>query len=243
MVDENYRVKRIYRNGPKPVMTLRKALNDRALLGNILDGPSWDPWKTLLIASQGEPLINDTERAIFSKFTNRTDPPNKRCEEFVVVKGRRAGGSRSFSVLAAYQSALCTWPSLVAGEKGVLLIIAADSRQSAVILDYTVAAFEQSPILRQLIAGRTARELRLTNGITIESRPADFRNLRGISFISVFGDETAFLRTEGDSPNPDVEILNACRPGLASTGGSMYLISSPYAKRGELYELYKSISA
>jgi hypothetical protein len=50
-------------------------------------------------------------------------------------------------VLAAYIGGLCTHDSLVRGERGVLLMIAADQRQSDVVLDYTEAAFRGSPVL------------------------------------------------------------------------------------------------
>jgi hypothetical protein len=53
-------------------------------------------------------------------------------------------------------------------------------------------------------------------------------------------DEVAFWRSDETSANPDVEILRALRPGLASIPGSMLLIaSSPYAKRGELHNAYR----
>jgi hypothetical protein len=75
--------------------------------------------------------------------------------------------------------------------------------------------FRQSPILRQLIHSRTRRTLRLTNRIEIEVRAGDFRRLRGPTYIAVICDDVAFLRSE-DSANPDTEILNAVRPGLAT---------------------------
>jgi hypothetical protein len=55
----------------------------------------------------------------------------------------------------------------------------------------------------------------------------------------VIGDEAAFWRSDDGSSNPDVEILNSCRPGLATTNGLLCLISSPYGRRGELYSLFK----
>jgi hypothetical protein len=56
----------------------------------------------------------------------------------------------------------------------------------------------------------------------------------------VLCDEVAFWRSDETSANPDVEILRALRPGLASIPGSMLLIaSSPYAKRGELYSAFR----
>ncbi len=35
------------------------------------------------------------------------------------------------------------------------------------------------------------------------------------------------------------EILNTVHPGLATTDGPRILISSPYARRGELWRLYR----
>jgi hypothetical protein len=34
----------------RPTTTLRDALSDPALLGHVLRGPSWLPWRVLLIA-------------------------------------------------------------------------------------------------------------------------------------------------------------------------------------------------
>jgi hypothetical protein len=43
----------------------------------------------------------------------------------------------------------------------------------------------------------------------------------------------------GDSANPDVEVINAVRPGLSTIPYSLLLIaSSPYVKRGILYTNY-----
>ena len=66
------------------------------------------------------------------------------------------------------------------------------SRVAKIILDYAEASFERSPILKQLIASRTADALELTNGITLEVRPASFRKLRGPTYVAVIADELAF---------------------------------------------------
>jgi hypothetical protein len=116
--------------------------------------------------------------------------------------------------------------------------VAADQRQADVILDYADASFRASPVLSQLIEGRTQRELRLNNGIDIEVRAADYRRLRGLTFIAVIADEVAFWSSDF-SANPDDEILNAVRPGLATTGGPLFMISSPYARRGELWRVFQ----
>ena len=123
-----------------PRVAMREALADAKLLGGMLDDDSWIAWRTLLIAAMGEPLA-ERERTIFRQFTGREREPGERVEECAIVKGRRAGGSRSVSVLAAYIAGLCEHPALVPGERGVLLIVAADQRQADVVLDYTEAAF------------------------------------------------------------------------------------------------------
>jgi hypothetical protein len=48
----------------RPV-SLRKALSDPKLLGNVLAGDSWLAWRVLLIAAAGE-LLTDAERAVFT---------------------------------------------------------------------------------------------------------------------------------------------------------------------------------
>jgi hypothetical protein len=221
-----------------PRISLRHALADPALLGGVLDGASWTPWRTLMLAAMGEELTED-ERLVFNKFTGREREPCHRVEEFVGVKGRRAGGSYAGGkVVIPYLAGLCQHPSLVRGERGVLLCVAADQRQADVILDYADASFRASPVLSQLIEGRTQRELRLNNGIDIEVRAADYRRLRGLTFIAVIADEVAFWSSDY-SANPDDEILNAVRPGLATTGGPLFMISSPYARRGELWRVFQ----
>jgi hypothetical protein len=185
----------------------------------------------------GEQLTKQ-ERVLFKELTGREKEPGSRVEEFVGVIGRRGGKSRAISVLASYIAGLCEHPSLVKGERGVLLVIAPDTRQAEIVLDYVEANFRASPILAQLIEGRRERQLRLTNKVTIEVRPSDFRTLRGPTYIAVIADEVAFWFTDEHSAHPDTEILNAVRPGLSTTSGPLFMISSPYARKGELWRTF-----
>lgn len=221
----------------RPNVTIRKALADKALLGGVLAGESWAAWRTLLIAAMGEALTDD-ERAIFNRLTGREREPLQRVEEMATVVGRRGGKSRAAATLAVYLGGLCHH-NLAPGETGVLLCIAPDQRQAAITLDYATAALERSPILRQLIANRTADTLELTNGVSIEVRSASFRRLRGPTYIAVIADEAAFWYSDEFSANTDVEILNAVRPGLATTRGPLIIASSPYARTGVLWEMHR----
>lgn len=221
----------------KPTISIRKALSDKKLLGSVLAGESWFAWRVLMIAAMGEPLT-DVERVTFTALTGRTHEPLQRVEEFAAVIGRRGGKSRAMAALVTYIGGLCEH-ALVAGETGVALCIAPDQRQAAITLDYAAAAFEASPVLRQLIANRNADTLELTNGINIEVRAASFRRLRGPTYIVCIADEAAFWYSDEFSSNADTEILNSVRPGLATTNGPLIIASSPYARRGELWSTYR----
>ena len=139
----------------RPTVSLRKALADPQLLGDALPGESWRPWRTLLIAANGEALTDD-ERELYTQLTGREHEPLQRVDELAAVVGRRGGKSRAMSVLATYIAGPVRPQRMPGpGEKGVLLCIALDQRVAKIILDYAQALFERSPILRQLIANRT----------------------------------------------------------------------------------------
>jgi hypothetical protein len=145
----------------RPTISLRVALADKGLLGNVLAGDSWAAWRILMIAALGEALSDD-ERALFKQLTGRRErEPGERIEEAAFVVGRGGGKSRAMATLATYIAGLCHH-DLAEGERGLLLCIAPDQRQAAITLDYCAAAFEASPILSQLIANRTSDALILT---------------------------------------------------------------------------------
>src|SRR5262249_4977002 len=58
--------------------------------------------------------------------------------------------------------------------------------------------------------------------------------------VAIIGTESAFwMDSETGSSNADTEILNAVRPTLSTTGGPLILISSPYSRRGETWNIYR----
>jgi hypothetical protein len=60
-----------------------------------------------------------------------------------------------------------------------------------------------------------------------------------LTLIAAILDEAAFFPADETSANPDSEILNAVRPGLSTTNGMLVVASSPYARRGELWNTYR----
>src|SRR5689334_18150736 len=112
----------------RPKITLRNALEDEKLLGSSMAGPSWQAWRCLLIAAMGEPLKPD-ELTVFTRFTGRTTPPERRADELWCCVGRRGGKSKAMATLAVYLAGLCDHSdTLVRGERGLVLLIAPDVR-------------------------------------------------------------------------------------------------------------------
>ena len=223
----------------KRLTTLRKALVDPALLGKALSGESWAGWRALLLAAAGEKLT-PVELEHFKRLTGRSEPPPERVSELWVIAGRRAGKSRAIATLLAYLGCLCDHRAkLASGERGIALCLAPSQQQASIVLDYCAGIINESPILKQLIVRQTAETIELDNRITIEVRAASFRRLRGPTLIAAVMDEIAFFHND-ESANPDIEIINAIRPALGTTGGLLACISSPYSRRGELWAAYKA---
>jgi hypothetical protein len=218
--------------------TLRQALDDDNLLGRALPGESWSAWKTILIAAMGEKLESD-ELEHFRRLTGRAEPPTERVQELWAVVGRRGGKSRAIATMLAYLALLCDYRGkLVPGEIGVCLCLAPSQTQAGIVFNYVAGILHQSPILKKEIARETSETIELKNRIVIEVRSASFRRLRGPTLVACVLDEIAFFHSD-ESANPDVEIVNAVRPALSTTGGLLCGISSPYARRGVLYEAFK----
>ncbi|GEC15265.1 hypothetical protein [Nitrobacter winogradskyi] len=223
----------------KPLFTMRRAVEDANLLGSMLAGDSWRVWRTLLIASRGEPLSSD-ELAMFMARTGRDSAPTVPFEELCFVAGRRSGKTVSMSCLATYLAALCDWSDVLGlGDRGKLLFLAQSQSTAKIALDYTSALFTNVPMLAKLVKNITADSIVLKNRIDLEIRPASFRNLRGMSAVGVVADEVAFWRDADSSVNPDREILNAVRPAMARTRGPLIMASSPYARKGVLFETFQ----
>lgn len=221
-----------------PLVPLRKALSDPNLLGTALPGDSWLTWRAVLLAAMGEPLT-DEELAAFRAVTGRDAAPISRCDELIGIVGRRGGKSRAVAVLATYLATLCDYSDvLVPGEHGLLLCVAPDLKQAAIVHGYIEGILTTSPVLRPLLAHSSRSTLSLTSGIDVETRAASFRRLRGVTCVAAIADESCFWYSDEHSANRDSEILQAIRPALATTRGLLAIISTPYARRGVTWEAF-----
>lgn len=217
---------------------MREALASPDVFAPLVGGPSWMPWRALLIAIVGEELTS-TEREIFRTLTGREMEPGEPVDEFWGVIGRRGGKSRAISILAAYVAALVDHRGVLApGERGVLPILAASTDQAGAVFNFIGGIFDTVPHLGALVTSRNADTLSLKTGVDIRVRPASFRTIRSITAVAAICDEIAFWRSD-ESVNPDEEILAALRPSLLTSRGPLFCISSPHAKKGELWRTFR----
>jgi hypothetical protein len=128
---------------------------------------------------------------------------------------------------------------LTTGEFGVVLVLARDRDQARIIFRYIRGILHAIPALHQMIVVERADEIELENGIIIAVKTSDYRTVRGVTVVCCICDEVAFWDNQG--VNPDKEIFAALRPAMATIPNSkLIVISTGYARAGELYEIYKS---
>jgi hypothetical protein len=226
----------------RTVIPLREALSDPNLLGNILVGASWDRWKSLLLATAGEPLETDEERAHYKFLTGRDNPAadGTLAELLCVIGGRRGGKSRAMTTLLAWLASCVDWSEdLSLGERGRIMVIAPSIDQASNTMGYLREVFHENGLLASLVDRETQDEIHLKKKIVFEVQAASATTARGKTAIAILADESAFLRSGDDAVNRDVDIFTAVRPCLASTNGILLLTSSPSGEDGVVYDLYK----
>ena len=222
-----------------PVIPLGRCLHDKNLFANHFKGESWAAWRVFLAALFAE-AVGPDDLDIYRQRTGRTAWPTAPFTEAAVIVGRRGGKSRTLALIAVYLACFKDYgPHLAAGEVATVGILAVDKGQARTIFRFVLGLLKAVPLLEPLIVRRDSETIELSNRVVIEIGVASFRSTRGYSYAAVLCDEVAFWRSDESSLNPDVEILRALRPGLASIPGAMLLMaSSPYAKRGELYNAF-----
>lgn len=228
----------------KPLPTIIDAMDDRELFApwfskRWLHIDTWFAWRVLLKGLYALPM-NAAELEIFRKHTGRTAPLTEPFTKAWLICGRRGGKSRIAALVATYNSVFRKYPELQRGEVGVMPIIASDRKQADVIFSYVTNFFRDIPLLAKMVVQETKDSLWLSNNIRIEIQTSDHRSVRGFTMIGGVCDELAFWPSDEHSASPDVEILNALEKGSANVPGAMLLgVSSPYARKGALWEAYQ----
>jgi hypothetical protein len=221
-------------------LDILQALNDPKVFGRYFKADSWNVWRVFLAALFGLPLSHD-QLALFKQFTGRTTAPTSPLREAWLVVGRRGGKSFVLATIAVFLACFKnSRPFLGPGEVGTIMIIAKDRAQARSIKRFISGMLRETPMLSRVLEEETAESIRLRNRIVIEIHTASYRSTRGYTIVAALLDEIAIWETDETSAEPDVEVINAIKPGMLTVPGSMLLCaSSPHARRGALWEAYR----
>ncbi len=216
-------------------MRFTEAFTDPKLFGSMF-GPTFDAWRVVAKAIGAEPMTHD-ERALYEQCTERTTAPTEPFREVVIIAGRRSGKGRFSSALATYRAAFVDHREYLApGERAVVMCLASDKQQAKIAYRYCRGLLE-IPMLAGLIESETRQTVEMSTAASIEVYTSNHRAVRGVTIAAAILDECAFWPAGDDSANPDVETDAALTPALATSPGAVKMLTStPYAKRGLLFE-------
>lgn len=220
-------------------VSILDACRDPNLFAPWFERGDWTAWHAFLAALFGLPMDDDA-LAIYQRHTGRTSAPTAPFREAWLVIGRRGGKSFTMALVAVYLATFRQYRQhLQPGERATVAVLAADRKQARTVLRYIGGLLRGVPMLKRLIERETAEGFDLAGSVTIEVTTASSRATRGYTFAAVLADEIAFWPTGEDVADPDAEILNAVRPGMATIPGAVLICaSSPYARKGELWEAF-----
>jgi hypothetical protein len=221
-------------------MTLIDAMDDPNLFAPWFKNPKkWESWRAFIKSLFAIPL-SAHEQSIFRDCTQRANTSSKPVRECWLAVGRRGGKSFVLALIAVFLACFSNYAQYLApGERGTVMIIAADKKQARVIFRYVRGLLHNVPMLKTLIQRETAEAFDLSNFVTIEISTASFKRTRGYTLVAALCDEIAFWQVDEESAEPDRAVLDALRPGMATIPNSMLLCaSSPYGKRGAMWDTY-----
>jgi hypothetical protein len=203
-----------------------------------LDGPTWAPWAAFYAAKDGVPLSDDV-LAIYRACTGRQDAPAQPARESFAVVGRRGGKSRAAAAYAMWTGIRTDWTRRTApGEAAWCLLIGADKQQAALLLSYC-KAISRTPLVAPFVRRTLKDRIELLTGAHVAVATASHKTTRGYSLALAVLDELAFWNADELGASPDVAIREALVPGLVTLHGSLIGLSSPYAKKGLLWDAYR----
>lgn len=220
------------------MVDIRQAMTDPELMGSHFGGDSWAAWRALYAGFYALPM-SAHELETFRALTGLQEALEAPAVELWVPVGRRGGKSNTAACLAVFEAAFFDHSDKLApGEVATVMVVAADRKQARQVFRYILGLLRSNPMLEQMIVRETAESIELANRTVIEVMTASHRSIRGYSVSCAILDEVAFWHSEGASP--DAEVIGALRPALATLGGKIVALSSPYSRRGVLWDTYRS---
>ena len=218
--------------------TILDAIRDERLFGKAFkDEATWRAWFVFLAALFGI-AMSAAEAEVYRACAGRSALPDRPFREAWLVCGRRSGKSFVMALIAVFLACFRDYrPFLAAGERATIMIVAADRRQARQVLRF-VRGLLSAPVLAKRVVNDVSDSIELQGDAVIEVITASHA-VRGYTVAACCCDELAFWPTE-DSSTPDQVIIEAIRPAMLTIPDSLLICaSSPYARRGALWDSYR----
>lgn len=223
-------------------MNILEAVQDENLFLPFLgELNTWRTWLACLRVVYGLPVPAKRYDAVQACTGRDVDLfPAEGFDTALFLTGRRSGKSRIAAIIGAFEAALAGHETKLAkGERGVVAVCAPTKPQSRIVRDYLRAIFEP-PLLASEVVQETKEGFELRNGNRIQILTGDFRTVRGFTLLAAIIDEAAFFGYDVDTKvKSDTELVRALKPSLATVGGKLIAISSPYSRKGWCYTTHK----
>ena len=229
--------------------TIVEAIRDANLFRPYVTGDSegsldsWQPWITFLKVLYALPL-DRAEHDLVRQCTGR-DPeqlPSEGFGEALVLCGRRSGKSKICGLISAAEAVLGGRERhLDPGEIGLVAVLSPTRAQSRIIHSYAAGAFASTSILEGELFEEQRDSFKLNSGVEISIITGDPRKARGYTLLAAVVDEVAmFGLSEESKVKSDTELVRAIRPSLATTGGRLICVGTPYRAAGYAYNVFRN---
>lgn len=228
-------------------LSIVKACHDEQLFRPFLQDrkgkvDTWRNWMVALKCLYGLPVTLGWQRDLVRDCTGRDASllPSDGFTTALFLTGRRSGKSRIAAVVGAYEASLSGKEKLLAkGEMGMVAIVSPTKLQSQIVKSYLRAVYD-TPLLAQEVVQEDKEGFQLRNNIRIQILTGDFRAVRGFTLLAAVVDEAAFFgHTEESRVKSDSELVRSIKPALATCGGRLIAITSPYARKGWTWTTHK----
>jgi len=229
-------------------MNIIESINDSNLFKPFLADrngsiDSWSNWEVALRCLYGLKNRSRNSIKLIKECTGRDfrSLPANGFDTALFLTGRRSGKSKMASVIGGYEAALSGKEKLLSkGELGMVPVISPSRFQSQIVKSYLAALFKSTAMLEREIIQEHRDGFTLSNNVRIAILTGDYRLTRGFTMLSAVVDEAAFFGLSEESKvKSDTELIRSILPGLATLGGRLIVISSPYARRGWCYSTHK----
>jgi hypothetical protein len=182
--------------------------------------------------------LGQADAEVWRACTGRSGLPDQAFREAWLVCGRRSGKNFVMALLGVYLACFRNYqPYLGPGEKATIMIIAADRKQARMVLRF-VRGLLAAPVLSARVVNDTSESIELDGDVTLEVVTAS-NAVRGYTVAACLCDELAFWPADEASTSGS-EVIAAIRPTMLTVPNSLLICaSSPYARRGPLWDSYR----